>query len=234
MPRCWYISGVCLLSSAALFENGAAAEVYGRPLEAVPPSPHATHGASSQTGAGGYPPDAMRSAAGQPALPTPTGGRGRALRPQTAKQRTRADAGPLERMANLTGGRSISTVLGGLAIVVGAFLLVAWVLRRGMPHAASRLPGDVVEVLGHASITSKQSVHLIRLGNKLLLVALTPGGAEPLGEIGDPDEVTRIIGLCQSQTKGSTSAAFRQVFEDLGRGRTSSFFGNHQTTGRTA
>jgi len=114
---------------------------------------------------------------------------------------------------------SLYTMGTGLAIVVGAFLLFAWVLRRGGRGRAGRgiLPADAVSVLGRVSLTSKQVAQLLRVGNKLVLVALTPGGAETLTEVTDPVEVDRLMGLCQQNDRHSTTQAFEQVFQNLSR-----------------
>jgi hypothetical protein len=67
---------------------------------------------------------------------------------------------------------------------------------------------------------------LLRVGNKLVLVALTPGGAETLTEVTDPAEVDRLMGLCQQTDRHSTTKAFEQVFQSLSREpATSGFLG---------
>jgi flagellar biogenesis protein FliO len=115
--------------------------------------------------------------------------------------------------------KSLYTMGTGLAIVVGAFLLFTWVLRRGGRGRLGRgmLPADAVSVLGRVSLTSKQVAQLLRVGNKLVLVALTPGGAETLTEVTDPVEVDRLMGLCQQNDRHSTTQAFEQVFQNLSR-----------------
>ncbi len=115
--------------------------------------------------------------------------------------------------------QSLYTMGTGLAIVVGAFLLFAWTLRRSGRLRAGRgmLPDDAVSVLGRVSLTSKQVAQLIKVGNKLVLVALTPGGAETLTEVTDPIEVDRLMGLCQQRDPQSATQAFEQVFQSFSR-----------------
>jgi flagellar biogenesis protein FliO len=130
-----------------------------------------------------------------PALP------GKALRPETAKKPPDLNA--------------LITAAGGLGIVIGIFLLGTWIFRRSAPQGLTRLPGEVFEILGRAPLAGRQQVHLIRCGTKLLLVSVTPTGAETLTEITDPEEVDRLAGICCRTHPQSSSAAFRQIFEQL-------------------
>jgi flagellar biogenesis protein FliO len=116
------------------------------------------------------------------------------------------------------GPTSLLTVGSSLAVVLGLFLLVAWGIKRAMPNRSGVLPSEVVEVLGRASLGARQQVHLVRCGSKLLLVSATPGGMETLTEIAEPDEVQRLAALCRQTQPGSTTAAFRQVFQQLAAG----------------
>ncbi len=108
---------------------------------------------------------------------------------------------------------SVATVVGALAVVLGIFFAVMWGMRRAAPGALTALPSQVVEVLGRAPLAGRQQVHLVRCGNKLLLVSVTPDAAETLTEITDPTEVDRLAGLCEQMRPHSSSAAFRRVFQ---------------------
>jgi flagellar biogenesis protein FliO len=88
-------------------------------------------------------------------------------------------------------------------------------MRRTGSAGLTSLPNDVFEVLGRAPLNHRQQVHLLRCGTKLLLVSLTPDSAETLTEIDDPDEVTRLAGLCRATHAGSATAAFRQVLHQF-------------------
>ncbi len=114
-----------------------------------------------------------------------------------------------------TGLPSIASVIGSLAIVLGLLALMAWLLKRAMPQAAAPLPSSVVEVLGRVPLAPRQYAHLLRVGNKLVLVSVAGGAAEPLTEITDPVEVDRLAGLCVQAQPNSSSQVFRQVFQQF-------------------
>jgi flagellar biogenesis protein FliO len=107
------------------------------------------------------------------------------------------------------------TILGALGLVLGIFLLTAWGIRRAVPQALHPLPKEVFEVLGRAPLAGRQQAQLLRLGNKLVLVSLSPAGAETLTEITDPLEVDRVAGLCRQAQPGSATAVFRQVLDQF-------------------
>jgi flagellar biosynthetic protein FliO len=107
------------------------------------------------------------------------------------------------------------TVIASLVLVLGLFLLVAWLLRKTAPAGGAVLPKEVFEVLGRAPLASRQQVHLVRCGRKLLLLSVSPGGIETLSEIDDPLEVDRLAGLCVQAQPGSASMVFRQVFQQF-------------------
>jgi flagellar biogenesis protein FliO len=112
---------------------------------------------------------------------------------------------------------SLYTIASALVIVIGAFLIFAWLMRRMGRSTTAELPGDVVGVLGRVPLAGRQFAHLLRVGNKLVLVTLTPAGIETITEIADPVEVDRIVGMCQQYGSHSTTKAFEQVFRQLSR-----------------
>jgi flagellar biogenesis protein FliO len=121
-----------------------------------------------------------------------------------------APAGHAPAEKTFGGLRSLITAGGSLTAVLALFFLVVWMLRRASPRRPGNLPPEVFETLGRAPLASHQQVHLLRCGNKLLLVSLTAAGAETLTEIADPAEVERLVRLCR-QTRGGSSATFRQA-----------------------
>jgi flagellar biogenesis protein FliO len=108
------------------------------------------------------------------------------------------------------------TLLGSLAVVIALFLAAAWLLRRTTGGNLPTLPKDVVEVLGRVPLASRQQVHLLRVGHKLLLVAVSQAGMETLTEITEGAEVDRLAGLCQQTRSDSATSVFRNVLHQVG------------------
>ncbi len=117
---------------------------------------------------------------------------------------------------------AMTSMILSLLVVLGLFFGLAWLMKRGLPKGARLLSSDVVQVLGRAPLGGRQQMHVVRFGNKLLLVSLSPGGAETLSEIVDPVEVDRLAGICQQADTHSATNAFRNIFRQFGEERRSS------------
>ncbi|HAY80545.1 MAG TPA: flagellar biosynthetic protein FliO [Planctomycetaceae bacterium] len=141
------------------------------------------------------------------------------LPPPTAEQTQDNGSG------NATGGNALFTVISSLAIVLGLFFGVVWLSRRALPKHAGGLSSEIVEVLGRTPMGNRQSLQLIRLGNRILLVSVTATGANTLTEVTDPHEVRELLQHCNGGTTGSTSNSFRDVLLQLG--------GTSKTTAQT-
>ena len=105
----------------------------------------------------------------------------------------------------------IITVASSLAIVIGLFFFVTWIFRRSAPRQSVRLPGEAFEFLGRAPLAGRQEMQLLRLGHKLLLLAVTPTSAQTLTEITDPDEVDRISGICLNHSPNLVTKTFQSI-----------------------
>jgi len=127
---------------------------------------------------------------------------------------------------------SLTTAGTGLAIVVGLFLICMWLFRRGGGKSTGLLPAEAFAVLGRAPLTAQSFAHLLRVGNKLVLVAVTPEGAQPLTEVTDPLEVDRLTALCASGRGHGPAAEFQQVLAQLAREPARGFLGGEATASR--
>ena len=114
-------------------------------------------------------------------------------------------------------GGAIGTVVGSLAIVLGLFVVLVWCSKRFSPAGSAMLPKEAIEMLGRASLTPRQQEQLVRVGNKLLVVAISTTGVETLTEITDPVEVERLAALCRRQQPASASSSFSQILGQISR-----------------
>lgn len=116
----------------------------------------------------------------------------------------------------------------GLAITVGLLLSFMWLIRSMAPKSSRALPREVVEVLGRAPLAGKQTTQLVRVGHKLVLIAVTPDGAETLTEITDPDEVSRLVAACDASGGRGSTAEFDALLRQMEGERTRpGFLGGH-------
>lgn len=156
---------------------------------------------------------------------------GRRLAPRSSSI-AKPDSNRTSPLADLSwaelSGDSVWTTAAALAVVLGLFLLLAWVWKRAAPKSAKQLPGEVVSVIGRVPLANKQIAQLVKVGNKLLLVNITPDGAETLTEISDPEEVASILADCEQQSPTSASAAFKEVFDQLAKEPAYGFLGEEE------
>jgi flagellar biogenesis protein FliO len=127
---------------------------------------------------------------------------------------------------------SLTTAGAGLAIVVGLFFVCMWLLRRssGAKHGGV-LPNEAFAVLGRAPLTPQSFAQLLRVGNKLILVAISADGIQPLTEVIDPLEVDRLTGVCASGRGHGPAAEFQQVLAQLAREPARGFLGAEAANG---
>ena len=124
---------------------------------------------------------------------------------------------------------------GCLAVVLGVFFVLAWVMKRATPQRGGLLPAEVFEKLGSVPYTSKMQLHLFRLGGKLILASVTPDSMEAVAEITNPDEVIHLVSLCKQNDPKSSSAAFRQVLKQYtGEQGSATFYPNAATAPTTS
>lgn len=128
---------------------------------------------------------------------------------------TRSDPSADDKPEPPSSAGAVTSIVSSLAVVLGLFFLVVWFARRSGPKGGLLLPTEVLEVLGRSPLTARHQMHVVRFGNKLLLLSVTATGAEPLAEIDDLAEVERVSGICQELQHGSITETFRHVFSQF-------------------
>ncbi|MEQ8847895.1 flagellar biosynthetic protein FliO [Botrimarina sp.] len=111
--------------------------------------------------------------------------------------------------------QQLAATVGAGLVAVGMLISVVWLIRCCTPQSARVLPRDVVEVLGRAPLGGKQMTQLVRVGPKLVLVAITPEGVETLTEITDPAEVARLVAACEHSRGAGAEAEFDSLLQQM-------------------
>jgi flagellar biogenesis protein FliO len=122
-------------------------------------------------------------------------------------------------MAGSDEGGSASWLRTTLALggVVGLIILLGWGYRRlaegggGLSLAWGRRNAVVIEVVGRTALSPRQSVCLVRVGPRLVLLGCTPGAVQSLDVISDGEVVSQLLGQAAQQRGDSHAAAFSKV-----------------------
>lgn len=112
----------------------------------------------------------------------------------------------------------IATTFSALAVVLGIFLIFAWMMKRASGKGASGLPNELVEILGQVPLNGRQRLCVVRFGRKLVLACVSIDGAETLAELTDPEEVEELLAIWRRTSPASASHAFRKVFAQYAAG----------------
>ncbi len=183
-------------------------------------------GQAEQTSSYGQPPYRERRAAvsvGAPVVPSRgevrlQGNAGSAVaakRSDPLPPRSKNAAGELQ-TPTPTRSSAFMTVAASLSVVLGLFFLVVWFARRSGRALHAQMPAEVLEVLGKSPLSARMQMHVVRFGNKLVLLAVSAEGAVSLAEITEPLEVDRLAGVCQANQNNSITESFRQVLGRMG------------------
>lgn len=87
---------------------------------------------------------------------------------------------------------------GALAVVLLLLLVLRGLLRAGGRRAVGGRPSGVLEVLGRYPVGRSQSLVLLKLGGRLLLVHQTRTGMSPISEVSEPQEVAALLGRVEA------------------------------------
>ena len=93
--------------------------------------------------------------------------------------------------------------VSALAVVICLILILARIFRRHAPLFAQTLPSEAVEILGRRFIDQRQSIVLLRVGSRILVVGSSTAGLQGLGELTDAVEVDLIAGMCRGARNGN-------------------------------
>ena len=110
--------------------------------------------------------------------------------------------------------QSATRMVAALAVVLGAFMVLLWVAKKIQGPSQSIMSKQTLEVLGQKQINKIHSLHLIRLGQRILLISASDSSVTCLSEINDPVEVAQLLNT-NSQAGDSSElpqSTFKRIF----------------------
>ncbi|NQV25480.1 MAG: flagellar biosynthetic protein FliO [Rhodopirellula sp.] len=116
---------------------------------------------------------------------------------------SRDDAAPDDKP---TGSSSAGSVLAVLVVVLLFVLGLAKVFLKRSPYSISGLPIDAVDVLGRRAVDPRNSVYMVKVGSRLILLGSSPNGLSSLAEITDPIEVASLANICAAAKQSGPDA----------------------------
>jgi len=130
-------------------------------------------------------------------------------------RRSDGDASPTDPRDTDTDGFSILDMLWPLLAVLCGIGLLFWALRKYLPGMRRLTGSQAVEVLARTYVAPRQSIAVVKVGRRILIVGQSSDALSPLGSVSDPEEVSELVGLCASAAPRSASASFRKIFQRM-------------------
>ncbi|MCA8986310.1 MAG: FliO/MopB family protein [Planctomycetaceae bacterium] len=113
---------------------------------------------------------------------------------------------------------SSTTVYVTLLGVIALIAITATFVRRSFPYATQSLNPQVLDILGRKSLDQRNSIVLVRVGERVLVLGSSLEGMRTLAEIVEPLERDHLISLCRTQEESPDLAGtFRMLLSRKGR-----------------
>ena len=116
------------------------------------------------------------------------------------------------------GAAGWARTIGSLAAVVALIMLLAWGYRAvaGGPLSLAgrgRVAG-LIDVVSRTAVSPRQTLVLVRIGPRMVLLGVSPERIERLDNIDDAELVSRLAGVAQSGRADSPSGEFREALRE--------------------
>ena len=167
------------------------------------------------------PADAMLE---QPSAPIPAAVPAAAPSAAQPLEAKRISRGPLHQRvteSNTTGPQatnalsatpSVWRTLGSLILVLVLIVAVTYAFRRWALKTPQARLGAGIDILTRNAVNPRQSLCLIRVGSRMILLGVSPNQITNLCTIEDPDELAHIQGLLEKNGSSSVTRSFEKLF----------------------
>jgi flagellar biosynthetic protein FliP len=108
-------------------------------------------------------------------------------------------------------------VLAALGVTLGLCALATWLLRRFAPGTLAPRAAVTLRVLQRVALGPKQGVAVLQAGERVLLVAMTDGGASLLAEL-DGEDRARVLAAAVPAPAAAATKELRSFLSAVTRG----------------
>jgi flagellar biogenesis protein FliO len=119
-------------------------------------------------------------------------------------------------------GRPWMRTLGALAGVVGLIVLLAWGYRAiaggSLPMIGNARRPGMIDVISKTSLSARQSLCLVKIGPRLVLIGQSQDSLRALDVIDDADLAAKLVGEAAQRRPDSSQAEFQDCLEREARG----------------
>ncbi len=121
------------------------------------------------------------------------------------------DSGDSEKTAppTLPGLETLLRMVLWLGVIIVFIYVSVWLIRKYVPSARGVFGGGPLKIVTKMHVSAKQSIVLVKMGRRFVLVGVTPNSMTPLSEITDPEEAKRLTEDLAAGQDGHGSKSFR-------------------------
>lgn len=130
-----------------------------------------------------------------------------------------ADSDPTASESKQGGDSAAGAVLTTLVVLLLFALGLARLFLKRSPYAVGGLPSEAIDVLGRRVLDPRNSVYMVKIGSRMLLLGSSSNGLSALAEVTDPIEVASLANICAASQRPVPDAA--KWFGKLWAGRSS-------------
>ncbi|MBI5359829.1 MAG: FliO/MopB family protein [Planctomycetes bacterium] len=100
------------------------------------------------------------------------------------------------------------------ALVIGMIFLAFYGIKRFLPGSKRLFASDAIQIIARRPVDSVNSINLVLIGNRILIVGVTKTGLKTLSEITDPHQVALLKIQCGASKPDSSQADFNKALNE--------------------
>jgi len=124
---------------------------------------------------------------------------------------------PGEPEAPATPRRIWDKMLIGLLMLGGILWGGLYLMKKLMPGGRQLFTTPAMEVLGRSHLDPQRYLALVRVGERVVVVGVSPDGIRPVTEFASPEEVAQILEIARPKSENGGNV-FARLFQDSIRG----------------